>query len=222
MKICNIKENDANSKDYYGCIRNEMLKYLPQNAKKILDVGCGEACFSFLVKQKNNAEVWGIELNRNAAEASKEKIDKVIIGNITDKIDELPNNYFDCIYFNDVLEHLYDPYSILKKIKSKLTSDGIIICSLPNIRYISVLKDLILHKEWKYVDSGPLDFTHLRFFTKKTIIEMFKQLDYSITYLEGINGDINFKQVLFLDLLCFGFFSDVKYPQFACVVKPKI
>lgn len=216
--MLNYKEK---SRNYYNCKRTEMLKYLPDSAQKILDVGCAEASFGALIKEKNNAEVWGIELNSEIAECAKEKIDKVLVGDISEKITELPDNYFDCIFFNDVLEHLYDPYTLLKQIKYKLNNEGIIICSLPNIRHCPVLKDLILNKQWKYNEHGVLDFTHIRFFTQKSIIEMFENLDYSILKIEGINGHISFKKIILLDILSLGFFSDAKYPQFACIIKPK-
>ena len=98
---------------YYDNVRKEMLKYLPENSKKILDVGCGNGAFASLLKQKNQAEVWGIELMEKEAIIAKEIVDKLFIGNCEKYINDLPDNYFDAIYFNDVLEHLADPYSVL-------------------------------------------------------------------------------------------------------------
>ncbi len=87
-------------KDYYKNLRPEMLSFLPQNSKRILDIGCADGYFSKALKEKNNAEVWGIELMSNVAKKTSKKIDKVLEGAIEDVIYKLPDNYFDAIYFN--------------------------------------------------------------------------------------------------------------------------
>ena len=150
---------------YYDNVRKEMLKYLPENSKKILDVGCGNGAFASLLKQKNQAEVWGIELMEKEAIIAKEIVDKLFIGNCEKYINDLPNNYFDAIYFNDVLEHLSDPYSVLEDLKCKLAPNGVIISSIPNVRFFRTFSKVVFLKDWKYDDFGIMDKTHLRFFT---------------------------------------------------------
>lgn len=205
---------------YYAAARSEMMEFIPQGAKKILDVGCGEAVFSWKLKQKLNAEVWGIEIDSSAAALAQKKIDKVLIGDISQLIDNLPNSYFDCIIINDVLEHLVDPFGILLAIKIKINTSGVIVCSIPNVRYFPVLKDLLIKKQWRYGDIGILDKTHLRFFTKKSIIDMFNSLGYNILRIEGINPIKTWKFKLLI-VFSLGYLSDTKYPQFVCVVEPK-
>lgn len=59
-------------KGYYDNIRLEMLRFLPNNAKRILDIGCGNGAFAQVIKEKNNAEVWGIEyMEEHGIEAQK-------------------------------------------------------------------------------------------------------------------------------------------------------
>lgn len=209
----------AKSKDYYSQARLEILDFIPQNAKSILDIGCGEAVFSAKIKQKFGAKVWGIEFDVNAADIAKKKIDKVLIGDVSALISELPDNYFDCIVFNDVLEHLIDPFRVLIEIKNKIKIGGVVVCSIPNVRYFFVLKDLLFKKRWRYEDSGVLDKTHLRFFTKNSIVDMFNALEYKILKIEGINKSTSKKLALF-NILTFGYFSDTRYSQFVCVAKP--
>ena len=108
------------SDTYFGHERNEMLAFLPGTAKHVLEVGCGRGNFAAAIKRKTNAEVWGIELVEKEAELSKAVIDKVFIGPCENFIESLPDNYFDVAYFNDVLEHLVDPYTVLSVIKQKL------------------------------------------------------------------------------------------------------
>lgn len=207
------------SNNYYSNTRIEMKKFIPQYAKKIIDIGCGEGVFCDSFK-KNDTELWGIEINEKVGSVAKEKLNKVLIGDVSLILDELPNNYFDCIIFNDVLEHIIDPYSVLKRIKNKLSSNGVVVCSIPNVRHVRVLRDLLFRKQWKYQESGILDRTHLRFFTKKSIKDMFDDADYQILEIRGINGTKWWK-FFWINIFTFGFFSDSRFIQFACVAKLK-
>lgn len=219
-KLEHLKDQSIKTDGYYIQTRHEMLKFIPQNAGKILDVGCGEGQFGFQLKQLLNAEVWGMELDEKSAKVAESRIDKVLIGDLTLKIDSLPNEYFDCIIFNDILEHLVDPYNTLLNIKQKLNTNGVVVSSIPNVRYISNLKKLLFDKDWKYEDEGILDKTHLRFFTKKSIIDMFELLGFNIIQMEGINPSKS-KNLKIANFLLMGNLEDAKYLQYASVTKPK-
>ena len=215
----NIGDFSLKPKDYYEQTRAEMLEFIPTGSKKILDIGCGKGEFSILLKKQLNAEVWGIEFDDASSLEAQKKIDKVLSGDINKHLSSLPDAYFDCIVFNDVLEHLIDPYYILNEIKNKLTSSGVVVASIPNVRYITNIKKLLIDKQWKYEDAGILDKTHLRFFTKKSIIDMFTSLGYEVIVIEGINPIRTWKFGL-LNFLSFGWLADTKFLQFACVAKP--
>jgi 2-polyprenyl-3-methyl-5-hydroxy-6-metoxy-1,4-benzoquinol methylase len=208
------------TKNYYRHDRTEMLKYIPDNVRTILDVGCGEGLFGRAIKQERNCEVWGVELNSLATEKAQNNINKAINGDIVLILDSLPDQYFDCIVFNDVLEHLIDPYSLLLKMKNILSKDGVIVCSIPNIRYFRAFIDFLISKEWKYTDDGVFDRTHLRFFTYKSIINMFNSLDYDILKIEGLVPIQSWEFKLF-ELVSIGYLSDMRYSQYVCIVKPK-
>lgn len=201
---------------YYNNSRKEMLVYLPNNAKTVLDVGCGNGTFSNIIIEKTNAEVWGIELMEKEAEIACKHLHKVFTGPCEEHIISLPENYFEVIYFNDVLEHLVNPYQVLKDIKSKLTANGIIISSIPNIRYHNTFMKLLINKDWKYEDYGVLDRTHLRFFTKKSIKRMYEEAGYSIKQHHGINKSKSIKPYLY-NLPVFFTSLDIRYPQYATI-----
>ena len=207
-------------RDYFRNPRYEMIGFIPENAKKILDVGCGEGYFGYELKKRIKATIWGVELDRTAAESAREKLDNVVIGDISNIIYELPDNYFDCIIFNDILEHLIDPFTMLVEIQRKLTSTGVVVSSIPNIRYFDHVRRYLLKKEWKYEDSGILDRMHLRFFAKKSIVDMFESTGYDILNICGINPTKS-KNYRILNLLLLGGISDMKYLQFACVTRPR-
>jgi 2-polyprenyl-3-methyl-5-hydroxy-6-metoxy-1,4-benzoquinol methylase len=208
------------TKGYYDNLRKEMLKYLPKEAKKVLDVGCGNGCFAEVIKKQNTAEVWGIELMEQEANLAKQVIDKVFAGPCENFIDNLPDDYFDAIYFNDVLEHLVNPYLVLSKIKNKLSTNGVIISSIPNVRYHNSFIKVLINKDWKYEPYGVMDFTHLRFFTEKSIIRMYSDAGYKVEISEGINKSRSLKPYLYNILFLFTQL-DIRYPQFATVAKVK-
>ena len=204
---------------YYTQSRPDMLPFIPRDAKRILDVGCGQGGFASKLKELLGAEVWGIEYVPAAAEVARRHLDRVLVGDVMQRLDQLPDCYFDCITFTDVLEHLIDPYRVLLEMKQKLSPEGVIVASIPNIRFFPYLFDLVVRGSWNYEDQGILDKTHLRFFTKKSILEMFQSLGYRIIRLEGING-FGPKRKLLLNVLTLWRMSDTAHLQFACVVQP--
>lgn len=206
---------------YFTQVRSEMLPFVPPSAKRILDVGCGEGAFGSNLKQKFRAEVWGIELIEQIAEVARPRLDHVLQGDIMQLMEKIPDDYFDCICFNDVIEHIVDPYRMLTAIKTKIASGGVVVCSIPNIRYFRNLFQLVIRGEWRYEEAGIMDKTHLRFFTRKSIAEMFASLGYRICRLEGINATPSWRVALF-NVATLGFFEDTRYLQFCCVAEPQI
>jgi len=201
---------------YYDNVRVEMLKYLPATSKKILDVGCGNGALAEVIKEQTGAEVWGIEYMDTEAQLAKKKLDKVFSGPCEDHLDELPDNYFDAIYFNDVLEHLVDPYMVLGKIKHKLAKNGVVISSIPNVRYHNTFLRVLTQKDWRYDDHGVMDKTHLRFFTGKSIRRMYEEEGYTVLSHEGINQSKSLKPYLYNIPVLFTQL-DIRYPQYATV-----
>lgn len=206
------------TKKYYNNSRPEMQDLFPSHANKLLDIGCGEGELAFQLKEKYNVEAWGVEFMSEKAKKASEKLDEVIIGKIEECIKKLPDNYFDVIYFNDVLEHLFDPKEILIKIRSKLNDNGVVISSIPNMRYHKVLKQLICNKNWEYKKEGIMDFTHLKFYTSKSIQKMFLDAGYKITFHKGINKTKSLKPYLY-NIFLFLTAIDIFYLQFATVAR---
>ncbi|MDZ7957156.1 MAG: class I SAM-dependent methyltransferase [Aulosira sp. DedQUE10] len=224
MKASEYDANDFNS--YLQLERHEMLKYIPQSAKNILDIGCAVGCFGQLLKAERCVEVWGVELNEHAASIATQKLDKVICGAF-DKNLHLPSQRFDCIVFNDVLEHLVDPYNALIYAKQLLRDGGRIVASIPNIRYFDNIWKLLVEKDWKYTEHGILDRTHLRFFTRRSILSTFDTLGYCVDSIEGISPlekahPHQARKFRFLNLLLCNHIEDMRYLQFAVVARPRI
>lgn len=175
-------------KDYYTYVRQPIIDMMTHSEAadiKVLEVGCGVGMtLSHIKYLYPNALVYGIELNETAAEIGG-NIVNVRSGNIETMTLDFKEETFDYIIFADVLEHLHDPEEILKKMRKYLTKDGCILASIPNLMHGDVVTEL-LKGNFSYQDSGILDRTHLRFFTRKEIIKMFDRCRYSIRYLGGI------------------------------------
>ena len=101
-----------------------------------------------------------------------------------------------------------------------MTKQGVIVASIPNIRYYRTFVDFVLHGNWDYLDQGILDKTHLRFFTYKSILRMFESLGFEILLIEGIHPTSS-RTFRVLNTLLLNTFADVRYIHFVCVVRPK-
>ena len=178
----------SKSELYYDGTRTNVAEFLPDDYSSVLEIGCGEG--GFRSNLKANCEYWGVEPHTLAYETATNRLDKTLNGTFIEVIEEIPNDYFDLVICNDVIEHMIDHDEFFSKIKLKMKNNAYIIGSVPNVRYYPNLLSLVFDKEWEYQDEGILDRTHLRFFTKKSIIRTFHDHGYIIEDLTGINNII--------------------------------
>ena len=205
---------------YFSGTRDNMLKYVPEGVKTTLEFGCGYGGFSALLKKDLGVEAWAVEIDKEAAGEAAKKLDKVINADALESLSQVPDDYFDCIIFLDTLEHLADPYSVLVALKKKLTGRGVVLTSIPNVRYYHNYIDFAIKGDWDYKDAGTLDKTHLRFFTYKSILKTFDHLGYEVLLMEGIHATGN-KKLRLLNILLFNALEDLKYLHFVTVARPK-
>lgn len=174
--------------DYRDQPRDELICHVPDGATKVLDVGCSRGGFGHALKLRRDVEVWGVEPNPEAAAVAAQRLDHVI-NDFFGPGNPLPEAYFDLITFNDSLEHMPDPVRILDYCRSRLRPGGQINCCVPNVRHIDNLEHLLLERDWHYDEQGIRDKTHLRFFTEKSVADLFRASGYTVKQLVGINED---------------------------------
>lgn len=156
--------------DYYGNNRAEVLELVPHGTARLLDVGGGEGGFAALARERLACEAHVAELNPDAAAKAAMVVDRVWQGDFL----ELPiEARFDCITMLDVLEHATDPGAMLCRASELLTPAGVIVAAIPNLGHWSVVLDL-LEGRWDYVPAGIACWTHLRFFTRRTMEQFFR------------------------------------------------
>jgi 2-polyprenyl-3-methyl-5-hydroxy-6-metoxy-1,4-benzoquinol methylase len=219
MKTTELKSYDEKPNNYYLQGRPEMVERVPKSVKMVLDIGCSTGAFGRLLKEKRpEITVWGVEMHRSTAKEASKHLDKVLSNSIEDAVNELPEGEFDAIVFNDVLEHLIDPVAVLEMIKSLLSQNGVVISSIPNVRYYYNLTHIIFEKDFRYEADGIRDHTHVRFFTDKSIRRMYEATGYELVSHDGIAEIPGWKFEL-AKRLAFGFLDDAAYMQFATVAK---
>lgn len=136
---------------------------------RVLDVGCGAGHLGEALKTSWGARtVTGVELDAGAAEEAERHLDRVLQGDVESLTLEFAPGEFDLILFADLLEHLVDPWRFLRRATGWMIPGGHVCVSVPNVRQLRVLLDLAVRDRWRYRDSGILDRTHLRFFTRST------------------------------------------------------
>lgn len=143
------------------------------SAKRVLDVGCATGYLARALARRG-CVVTGIDVNAEAADAAREVCDEVLVADL----DVVPlsrvlgERRFDAIVMGDVLEHLRNPLPVLEAAGAHLLPGGHVVASIPNVAHGAV-RLALLGGRFDYQELGLLDETHLRFFTRKTLEELF-------------------------------------------------
>lgn len=168
---------------YYLGSRDDLMRLIPAGTRRILEIGCAAGMTGRKLKELGYEEVVGVELMEDMAQRAEPFYDRVFVGDVEKIRIPYERGYFDCILYGDVLEHLNDPWRLLRQHNAFLPGSGTIICSIPNVRYYKITKKLLMKGEWEYRDRGVLDRTHLRFFTVNSIREMIEDAGFEIVLM---------------------------------------
>jgi 2-polyprenyl-3-methyl-5-hydroxy-6-metoxy-1,4-benzoquinol methylase len=150
--------------EYYGLARLDVLRFLEPPLGRVLDVGCGAGGNARALRERGATEIVGIEIHEPSAEKAREVFDIVLTGAVEDQLDNLTGT-FDTILNYDVLEHLADPHSVVKRLRAIAAPNARLHVSLPNARHWSLMRDLVVRGSFGYTKSGHRDSTHLQWFT---------------------------------------------------------
>jgi SAM-dependent methyltransferase len=147
----------------------DLLSRIPLSTRALLDVGCGTGALGRDYRRRNPAAILiGIERDPEAARIARQRMNQVLEGDLErDPLPyrgPLPPGGFDCIVYGDVLEHLQDPWAVLRQQVQSLSPDGVVLICMPNVEHWSFAERL-LRGTWAYEKMGLFDETHLRWFT---------------------------------------------------------
>jgi methionine biosynthesis protein MetW len=169
-------------RDAYETTRPDVQALVPTGARRILDLGCAAGQLGAALKQRQGAEVVGIELDEDYAVDARRRLDLVVQGDVATALrDAVPElGRFDCVIAADVLEHLVDPWSALRAAAGLLESGGAVVVSLPNVQYLLVFWRLIRQGRWPREPAGLFDATHLRWFTVRDARDLLEQAGFEV------------------------------------------
>jgi len=164
---------------YFDNLNPDLLERIPLDARIVLDVGCGAGTLGAEYKRRNpTAQYFGIEPDPVAARIAATRLDRVSTADVESDphpfVEQLPPGSVDCIVFGDVLEHLRDPWSALRRHAQLLSENGTLLACIPNMEHWSFAERL-LRGTWDYDDQGLFDSTHLRWFGFQAMRRMFQQ-----------------------------------------------
>lgn len=197
----------------YTGVRLDIVSEITGANKSVLDLGCATGLNGkYLLDNKIANKVCGVELDNDMALEAKKIYEKVIVGSLDDTsvLDAFNNEKFDVILCGDILEHLEDPWNVLKKLRSLITNNGILIISLPNIQHIDVLIHLFKKGTWPINNRGIFDKTHKHFFTRSDIQKLAASASFKI---EKFKSNFRFRDKLGSKFPFYGFILKKMFPK---------
>ncbi|MGH7152346.1 MAG: methyltransferase domain-containing protein [Acetobacteraceae bacterium] len=151
---------------YPDVLNPDLLDRIPLDARIVLDVGCGTGALGAAYRRLNpRARLLGIDKDAEVAAVAGGRLDEVAVVDVeVDPLPFRPSAGIDCIVYGDILEHLGDPWTVLRRHAEALSDDGTVVICIPNVEHWSFVARL-LRGDWDYEPSGLLDETHLRWFS---------------------------------------------------------
>jgi len=171
---------------YFGSERADYVAELPQDAN-VLEIGCGSGATGELALSLGRAATYcGVELEPSAGMSAAAKLTEVIVGDV-EAID-LPwtPGSFDALILSEVLEHLRDPWATLSKVRPLLSPGAVVYASSPNVAHQRIIRMLIAG-DWRLEKEGPMDATHLRWFTPSSYAAMFAECGFVVDIVQPLS-----------------------------------
>lgn len=171
---------------YFEGERADYVAALPPNST-VLEIGCGSGATGALALSTGRAvRYYGVELERSAAESAAEKLTEVMVGDVEVINLPWPPGSFDALILSEVLEHLRDPWASLRRLRPLLKPAALVFASSPNVAHHRIVRMLIAG-DWRLESDGPMDATHLRWFTPSSYAAMFTACGFAVDAVEPLS-----------------------------------
>lgn len=160
-----------------------LLALLVGEGKAVLDVGCATG-YTASVLRARGCRVDGIEYDASAATDAAKHVDRLEVGDVQamDLVTLFGAESYDAIVFGDVLEHLTAPEAVLRACLPLLKPGGAVVASIPNVAHGAV-RLALLSGRFDYTSTGLLDETHVRFFTRDSVLALLATAGYAVVDL---------------------------------------
>lgn len=170
-----MKNAEGFRERYHALVRRDAFPLVPRGGGTLLDLGGGIGATAAQLREMGYVDRAGV-VDRMAQNVTTMGLDFRHAGDLEDGdfLDDViaAEGPFDCVLCLDVLEHLRDPWAVVRHLHDALVPGGSIIASIPNVRNYKVLLPLLFRNSWKLEDAGILDRTHLRFFVRSSAVEL--------------------------------------------------
>jgi SAM-dependent methyltransferase len=163
---------------YYSNVRHDILTLIPRaKLSRALEIGGGDFDTLLTLRQTREFETWGLDIRE-----SKAALDNMIVGSVSDSVvtDQIPQQSFDLIIANDVIEHVADTEKFVLTIYNSLKPGGLLALSVPNARQVRLIYYLLFKGSFPREEAGLFDRTHLRWFTKNDVTVIFPESQYAL------------------------------------------
>jgi 2-polyprenyl-3-methyl-5-hydroxy-6-metoxy-1,4-benzoquinol methylase len=166
----------------YANPRDEVAALVPPTAHRVLDVGCSTGHLGEALRKRGH-NVVGLEVDPTLASMARGRLATVIEADVESLADSEAklDGSFDCVVMADVLEHLRDPWAVVRWAVSLLSPTGCVVISVPNIRHARTFWNVAVRRRWPVEEVGIFDRTHLRFFARRNLADLLAGTDLRIT-----------------------------------------
>ena len=166
---------DLKDTSYFGMAREDYVAELPDDTNaSILEIGCSNGATGALALARAKCGRYcGVEFLEEPAAAARERLSEVVEGDIEEIALPWAPASFDALILSEVLEHLRDPWSVLARLRDLLRPGALVFASTPNVAHREIIV-MLLRGRWELASYGPLDATHLRWFTPSSLRAAFE------------------------------------------------
>jgi len=173
--------------DYFHGARTDFIDALPEAPDaRLLEVGCGlGATGALALKHGRAGHYTGIELDRRAAEEARKTLNEVQVGNVEEMDFNWAPSSFDGLILSEVLEHLIDPWTVMKRLAPLVRPGGLVLASSPNVSHYSIIAEQ-MKGHWNLTDQGVMDRTHMRWFTPATFRALFEDAGFEVESIKPL------------------------------------
>lgn len=157
----------------------------------VLDLGCGTGALGRYSRNAAGITLDGVTLSEHEAALARPFYRTVLVLNLdgTELSQHFAVSSYDFIVCADILEHLAHPEHLLKQLDPLLCGGGRLLVSVPNAAYCGLIAELI-EGEFHYRPEGLLDETHLRFFTRRSIIRQLQRTGWRPELIHTITREL--------------------------------
>jgi 2-polyprenyl-3-methyl-5-hydroxy-6-metoxy-1,4-benzoquinol methylase len=171
----------------YESVRPEVFAHIPPGVDRVLDLGCASGALGAALKARGAREVVGVEIDPDYAQDARVHLDRVVCADLTELAarDDLDADLgrFDCLIAADVLEHLPDPWLVLRRFAALLEPGCRAVVSLPNVRFWETFWQVGIRGTWPRRAVGIFDAGHLRWFTHDDARALVEEADLAVEYM---------------------------------------